>query len=497
MVSWVLKLSFGTLTGWDKGFDEHMRAYRIVDRRGTSGKVTVEVVRQVVDKARALKARNKRLRVKEFTRDVNRDLRLNLGCKTVQDVLIANDLWKTRTRQTRPRFYQGLCQRIPNGLLSLDGSEFVVWIDDEALKFNVELGVDVGSFCHTGFDISRTETSDAVISVLEQHRRNFGVSLGVVFDHGRANLSSEVRAYLKAHDIEIVPAGPANPKGNGTDEGAFSQMKKTIDTIRLDTSSPEALGKGILEAIVALYVKMRNQMALRKNRAVPLTKMQAPVSDVQRHIERERLLAHKQRKKAAEADQPKLDRLRWTIDHYGLVPEAAALRRAEHCIRYYDLEAITLSEKAFLKALNRDPNRLSLAYFFGILRNIQQELDDGRYQDYCRQRYNYELMQETERRLEEQQQAQGPPTVKSIVDMAAIAVSLSAQFLKDSALKRLKEWTRELLKSSRYIGPVRRKIIDAIGALKDLEKTRKEQIWQLLEQFINQKPKGEGVTQIS
>jgi hypothetical protein len=71
-------------------------------------------------------------------------------------------------------------------------------------------------------------------------------------------LSGEVRQYLEAHPIEFVPAGPGNPRGNGTDEGAFSRMKRAIGTIRLDTSSPMALGRSVLHAVISVYVKMRN-----------------------------------------------------------------------------------------------------------------------------------------------------------------------------------------------------------------------------------------------
>ena len=41
-----------------------------------------------------------------------------------------------RTRQRRPQFYQSLRKEIPNGLLSLDGSGFTVWLDKEPYTFH-------------------------------------------------------------------------------------------------------------------------------------------------------------------------------------------------------------------------------------------------------------------------------------------------------------------------------------------------------------------------
>ncbi len=292
----VLEIPFSTLSAWDKGFDQQMRPYRTTDKRGTATKVTLEVIRQVVEKARAFKAKDNRLRIQEFSRMFNQEKKLQLSWKTIQAILTANDLYKPETRQKRPAFYKNLCQRIPNGLISIDGSDFVLWINDMPLEYNIELGVDVGSFCHSGFYVSQSETAAAVLNVLEQHGQEFGLPLGVVFDSGSANLSKEVTDYLQKNGIEIAPAGPANPKGNGSDEGAFSLLKENLGTIRLDTSSPWALGKSVLEAILSVYVKMRNQLALRKPRISPIEHMQVPVSKEQLKHEQQRLAKHVQDK---------------------------------------------------------------------------------------------------------------------------------------------------------------------------------------------------------
>lgn len=483
--AWVLELRFSTLSDWHKGFDEQMRPYKTTDKRGSISKVTVDIVRQVVEKARGLKAKGKRLRLKKFTRMIKQEI--DLSSKTVRDILIANDLYQPDTKQRQPAFYKSLCQRIPNGLLSLDGSDFLLWIDDQALKYNIELGVDAGSFCHTGFEVSRSETADSVINILEQHCKEFGLPLGVVYDHGSANLSAEVKTYLQDKNIEIVAAGPANPKGNGSDEGAFSQLKKTLGKIHLDTSTPEALGKSVLEAILAVYVKMRNQLALRRPRSSPLEQMHTPVSEAQRQHERQRLAEHVQSKEKKDNARPKLDRLHWVNKCHGLTPEPAELKRAEKCIQTYDLEAITKTEEAFLQAVNRDHNRSNLSYFFGILKNIQQKVDDQRYQDYCRRYYSYELLLENQRRQAEQQaREQEPGRMENIVDLAVAAIDLDSDAIKESSLKKCQEWVSELLSSRSYIQPVRKKLWEVIGNKKELNLGQKEQVSGLIEGIINQ-----------
>jgi len=495
--AWVLRVPVGTLGTWNQGFDEQMNPYQVLDRRGKSGKVTLEVVRQVVDNAKEFKAQGKRLRIQKFTSHLNEKLQLNLGRKTIADILVANDLYKAETRKKRPRFYRSLCRRIPNGLLSLDGSELVVRINDAVEKFIVELGVDVGSFCHTGFGIHRTETAEAVIEALEAHRRQWGVPLGVVFDHGTANLSDDVAQYLKDHGIESVPAGPANPKGNGTDEGAFSLMKRTFGQIRIDASSPEALAKSVLEKLVSVYVTMRNQMALHRSVGSPTAHMKAPVTDSQRQEEKQKLAEHKREKNAPDANQPKYDRLDWIICSHNLHPEQAEFEHARRSIRGYDMQAIVKTEDAFLKAVNRDARRKNLSYFFGILKNIQRDMDNDRYQLYCQERYNYQHMLEVQKRQDQKEELEAPPKIEIIVEMALKAVTEKARSIKGLAERKVRQWIRELLEPVRYVGPVRNKIQDAIGSLSHLDGKQKEQVWGLIEQFLNHKPEAECVTLVS
>jgi transposase InsO family protein len=240
-MSWLLCVSLGALSGWNREFDEQLRQHPKSDERGKASKVNIEVVRLVVETAQGILDRDERLYVDRFTRFLQAEKGLELSRITVQEILVANGLWQTRTRKKRPKFFKNLCQRIPNGLFSCDGGEFEVVLGDQTLKYNVELGVDVGSFCHTSHAITSTETSDAVLKVLEDHCREWGIPLGVVFDHGSANISEKVGQYLQKRGIEVVPAGPGNPKGNGSLESAIGQLRETLGPIKIDMSSDTAI----------------------------------------------------------------------------------------------------------------------------------------------------------------------------------------------------------------------------------------------------------------
>ena len=481
-----------TLTDWDKCFDENLKPLVIPDNRGKDCKVTVEMVQRIVEKAKGYHPR--RIRLKQFAAYLKRQENIEVGVKTIEEILIANNLYKAKTRAKRPKYYQSLRQKLPNGLLSIDGSDMIVWLGEKPYRFNVELAVDVATFSHTAFSVGDTETAEEIIKVLEAHRRDWGSPIGILSDSGKSNISAAVREYMKDLGIEAVTAGPRNPKGNGTDEGAFSHMKKVLGRICFDVSSPRALARSILEALVSIYVHMRNRLSLGGRTATPEQHMREPVSPEEKDAARQRLKDHMASKTDREEDQLKLDRIHWVIHHYNLDLTPDELKRAERTIKGYELEAIRLTETAFLKSTQRNANRRNPSYFFGILKNIQQKLDDDAKRDYCRQRYNHEVMLRLDRQKNEQPK---PSTIDDVLCMLEKAVTAKARFVKELAIRKARERVLEIIASNRYLEPIKRKFEDALGKLKHLSIEQKENAWELFCQFLNTNKQENRVTLFS
>lgn len=493
--AWLLKVSFSVIGDWNQCFDEEMRPIKVPDNRGKAAKITIGMVRMIVASAESLKSQGRRLRIKSFTKKLKTEHGINLSRRKVQEILVANDLFAVRTRKRRPNFYQSLRKEIPNGLLSVDGSEFIMWLDGEPYKFNLELSVDVKTFTHTGFSVGDTENSDEVIKVLQAHRKDWGIPLGVLCDSGTWNLSEQVRNYLQDNDIELVPAGPSNPKGNGTDEGAFSQMKQVLGTIKLDLSSPRSLARSVLEKLISLYIIMRNRMSVKGNTLTPLQGMGIPTSEEQRAQERQRLKEFNKAKQEPGEDRTKLDHLYGLIDYHRIEVEPSPLKRAEKTIKAYELAAIIAAEKAFVKAVNRKVERKNLAYFFAILRNIQQQRDDEAYSQYCRQRYNEQVMVKLDRQKQEHQQKSH--RVEDIVEMLVQAVTKKFQFIKELATKKARQWTLDLMKSYQNPGALKNRFAKALDELTTINLEQRNKIWELIEEFLKPKTKEDSVTLIS
>jgi hypothetical protein len=493
--AWLLKVSFSVIGDWNQCFDEEMRPIKVPDNRGKAAKITIGMVRMIVAVAESLTSQGRRLRIKGFTKKLKTEHGINLSRRKVQEILVANDLFAVRTRKRRPNFYQSLRKEIPNGLLSVDGSEFIMWLDGEPYKFNLELSVDVKTFTHTGFSVGDTENSDEVIKVLQAHRKDWGIPLGVLCDSGNWNLSEQVKNYLRDNDIELVPAGPSNPKGNGTDEGAFSQIKQVLGTIKLNLSSPRSLARSVLEKLISLYITMRNRMSVKGNTLTPLQGMGVPTSKEQRAQERQRLKVFNKAKRESGEDRTKLDHLYGLIDYHRIGVEPSPLKRAEKTIKAYELSAIIAAEKAFVKAVNRKVERKNLAYFFAILRNIQQQRDDEAYSQYCRQRYNEQVMVKLDRQKQERQQESH--RVEDIVEMLVQAVTKKFQFVKELATKKARQWTLNLMESYQNPGALKNRFAKALDELTTISLEQRNKIWELIEEFLKPKTKEESVTLIS
>jgi len=454
----------------------------VPDGRGKSRKITPDMVRQIVAVAKELKSKDRRIRLKSFTKQLATEEDIVLSSKKVGEILIANGLYKPEIKRRRPKFYQALRQSIPNGLLSVDGSEFTVWINQVPYKFNLELCVDVESYCHTGFSVSDSETSQEFIKVIDAHKASWGTPIGSVSDHGSANLSDESRAYLERNDIELLPAGPANPKGNGSVEGAFSEMKEVIGTIDFETLSPRNLAKAILEKVISIYITMRNRTPRVDEKIAPEETMKTQIAEEERQALKEK---YKERKRRNEdPDQgTKLDRLTWIIKNHGLEIDEQSLKRAEKCIATYDLNAINKSEEAFLKAIRRDQQRCTLPYFFGILNNIQKDLDTAQYEDYCRGRYYYQGMLDRER--EEQEKTDETTTVKTLVAMLRNAILSRHRFIKDTCVRQAKRMAADLKKQYHYAGALKKMILDELVNAKELGIDQRKKAVNLMELVLS------------
>jgi hypothetical protein len=81
--------------------------------------------------------------------------------------------------------------------------------------------------------------------------------------------------------------------------------------------------------------------------------------------------------------------------------------------------------------------------------------------------------------------------------MAAIAVTAKISSIKKMTIGRVQERLQELLKGKKYIGPLKKQIINAIGSLRNLDLNQQEQVWNMIQSILDPKSTPESVTSFS
>jgi len=80
--------------------------------------------------------------------------------------------------------------------------------------------------------------------------------------------------------------------------------------------------------------------------------------------------------------------------------------------------------------------------------------------------------------------------------MAAIAVTAKISSIKKMTIGRVQE-RLQLLKGKKYIGPLKKQIINAIGSLRNLDLNQQEQVWNMIQSILDPKSMTESVTLFS
>ena len=255
-----------------------------------------------------------------------------------------------------------------------------------------------------------------------------------------------------------------------------------IGTIVLETLSPRNLAIAVLEKVVSIYIAMRNRLPRVGEKIAPGESMGTYIPKEKRQALKERYKGRRRRNEDPN-QEAKVGRLTWIIQNHGLEIDKRSLKRAEKCIVTYDLNAINKSEEAFLKAIRRDQQRCTLPYFFGILNNIQNDLDTAQYENYCRGRYYYHGMLDRER--EEQEKAKETTTVRTLVAMLRNAILSRHRFIKDTCVRQAKLMAADLKKQYHYAGVLKKKILDELVNVKELGIEQRKEAVNLMELVLS------------
>ena len=83
-----------------------------------------------------------------------------------------------------------------------------------------------------------------------------------------------------------------------------------------------------------------------------------------------------------------------------------------------------------------------------------------------------------------QDTGQQSASIDDIISMLEKAVTKKSRIVKELAIRKAGEWTRELVANHSYLGALKKRFSDALAKLSHLSFEQKQKAWELVEQFL-------------
>jgi transposase InsO family protein len=406
-----------SLLRWCSEADDQARFPPKPERRGIHRRAGPEDIQRVLDDFKAL---THDLALEEFTASFNaKHPDHPLDRRTITRILQANGLLKIETRGGPPPYHPPFQVYFPGAQVSIDAKRFDVVFKSEShrvITFTKEVGIDIASGAILGDAIGKTENSQGVKRVLIQVREEYSSILALLSDNGTANRAADPKAIFRWDEDGRIFSFPHHPQTNGHIEGLFGQFVRIVERIEIDDSTQETIASSIVEVVWRVFNHFHNHSPRKRlggqspleyfRRYVPLPE---EVEAAQKGLRKQREKSRASRNPHPRSTDPafrarvevllKRHRLEATVDD--------ALR----ALLPYDLRVIESAGNAFFVQSHRDgfdERKRTFAYFLGIVRNKQKEVDQERLRAHIAARETAKHLAETEeaRRIVEKERAQ-------------------------------------------------------------------------------------------
>lgn len=465
------------------------------ERRGAHRHASDEDVQRVLEEFKSLK---KDLTLEEFTASYNGKYPDQpLDRKTITRILQKHGLRKIETRGGPPPYHQPFKVYFPGAQVSIDATRCGVVFKSDRPKvytFIKEVGIDIATGAIVGDALGKSENAEGVNRVLIQVREEYKAILSLLSDNGSANRSSDAKGIFQWENEEArIFSFPYHPQTNGHLEGLFGQFVRIVGRIEVDDSSKETLAASIVEVVWRIFIYFHNHSPRKQLGG------QSPLEYFRRYLPlpeeveaaRKELRKQGERSRAARQPNPRLNdpRFRSTVDtilkrHRLKVVFDDALR----ALLPYDLRVIESANNAFFVQSQRgafDERKRTFAYFMGIVRHKQKELDEERLRSHLNFQSTEKLFAEQRAKMEEiqREKAQEAEDLRNNPERVILKY---AQFLLSGGLLILrKKFTEGLRKGLRALNELDRCTRGNLESLADTIRSWGKYKEELKDQMVN------------
>ncbi len=138
-----------------------------------------------------------------------------------------------------------------------DGTTLAIWINDQLHVFNAEGIVDPASGALVAFDVSATESEQAVIDAYGNAVVTAGEPpLALTLDNKPSNLTETVQKAIAP--TELLASTPARPESKAPIEGNFGLFRQTAPPLAVEGDTRRQLAGSILQLVLTTYAWARN-----------------------------------------------------------------------------------------------------------------------------------------------------------------------------------------------------------------------------------------------
>lgn len=379
------------LRRWNKEADDRGSFPPKSDGRGKQRHATEDDEKRVVDLFRRLEGP---ISIVDFAARYDRerpDGARSLDPKTIQRILERHGLELPRAKARSEPFHDEVEIYFPGAQASIDATECKVRFsrgsEEETVTLKEEVALDLASGAILGKALREEEDAEGVKRVVIEARAECKNLLAVLADNGSANRSADVRRVVSdAATVGSIFSFPRHPRTNGHIEGLFGAFKRIVGTLEIDDTSRQSVARSVVALLWNVYSHFHNyspRSRLRGMSPIEYLRSYAPQPE-EIDAARQGLERRKKRSDSLRRGNPRLEdeTFRKLVDRIIAKHRLEVdLDRARKALVAYDTETIESSSHALSVARERDgfdENKRTFAYFFGIVRRKQQEIDEAR-----------------------------------------------------------------------------------------------------------------------
>lgn len=496
----LLGVPLSSLRRWAREADDDAAFPAKPDHRGLHRHATAEDARTVVEDFKKLKERGESLTLEEFTEHYrNAHPERPLDRRTITRILQAEGLRKVETRNSTEPYHEKFEIFFPGAQVAIDATKcHVVFEGDspEVITVTKEVAIDIATQAILGEALETNENSRGVKRVLVEARKECVSMLAVLSDNGSANRSEKTENLVERESGALhIFSFPYHPQTNGHLEGLFGQFSRIAGRIEIDDSSRQALARSLIEVIFRIYVHFHNHSPRKRLGGMsPMEYFRRFSKQPPEKVEKARrgLETRKVRSEARRYPPERLSDPRFRSLVGGVLERCRIHKPLEEALRallHYESRAIQSASTAFFTYSQRDgfdESKRTFAYFMGIVKRKQKEIDQARAraeaerQKQQRLRHEFETQQrklERERAQEAEDLQRQPERV--ILEYADLLLRGDLRLMRRTLMERLRKGLRALLDLRRP-----RRVVDqlaeTIRAWGDYSEEIKRQMVELL-----------------